>query len=466
MFGNQKSIYYLRLFSDLIILNISFFLSAILAQSLDIFLSRPYMFVLMTALNFVWYFFSNVTGFYEDVTTRSFSYQFSRIIKNVFTQIITTVLFIFIAKEDLFTRNFILFYSFLLLVLVSIRIQAIKHLIVSIRGKEKNLKKVLIIGAGELGQNFRELIDTREDFGYKFVGFLDDTYNEDKKDLLGNIGKLEEVINNQKTDVVVIALSIYASAQLNEIIKICNRKAQRIHIIPDYFKFLSRKYQVNMIGDFPIITVRSEPLAETHWRFIKRILDIVLSVMIIVLIFPWLFPILYLINLLFSSEKLFFVQERVGINDEFFKCYKFRTMKTVNQSKEDFNPTLENDSRVTKFGRFLRKSNIDELPQFINVLRGEMSIVGPRPHYISFHNIYKRMVDEISLRSWVKPGITGWAQVHGLRGDVLDYEENKKRTIKRIEYDLWYIENWSIWLDLQIIILTIWQILRGQAKGV
>lgn len=464
MITNQKSVYYLRLFTDLILLNLSFVISAILSQSLSILLSRPYMFVLLAGLNFLWYFFSNITGFYEDATTKSYSYQVANIIKNIFVQAVAAVFFIFIAKEDLFTRNFILFYSFFLLILTSIRIQVIKHLVISIRGRAKNKKNVLIIGAGEIGNNFKEIIKEREDFGYNFIGFLDDE-KEINNVILGKISQLEEIIQNKSIDVVVIALSIYASDQLDQIIKICNRNAQRIHIIPDYFKFLSKKYQINMIGDFPIITVRNEPLAEAHWRFIKRTLDIVLSVIIIVLIFPWLFPILYLINLFTSSEKLFFVQERIGRNAEFFKCYKLRTMKTINHNKEDFNPTLADDSRVTNFGKFLRKSNFDEFPQFINVLKGEMSIVGPRPYPTSFHDTYKKMVDEINLRSWVKPGITGWAQIHGLRGEVEDYEENKKRTIKRIEYDLWYIENWSLWLDLQIILLTIWQILSGKAKG-
>ncbi|HKI77418.1 MAG TPA: exopolysaccharide biosynthesis polyprenyl glycosylphosphotransferase [Ignavibacteriaceae bacterium] len=466
MIGNQKSIYYLRFFSDLFVLNLSFIISAVLAQSLPILVSRPYMLVLMAVLNFIWYFFSNVTGFYQDVATRSYSYQFAGIIKNIFAQIITAVLFIFIAKEDLFTRNFILFYAFLLFFCVSARIQIIKHLVIRIRGREKNLKNVIIIGSGELGKSFRNLIDSRRDFGYNFLGFLDESVDSENNEIIGTIGRLEEIINYYKTDVVVIALSIYASGQLDEIIKICNRNAQRIHIIPDYFRFLSKKYQVNMIGDFPIITVRDEPLAEAHWRFIKRTVDIFLSIFIIVIIFPWLFPLLYLINKMTSSGNLLFIQERVGRNDKFFKCYKFRTMKPDNKANKEFNPTLANDPRVTKFGKFLRKSNIDELPQFINVLKGQMSIVGPRPHYISFHNFYKEMVDEIKIRSWVKPGITGWAQVHGLRGDVIDPEENKKRTIKRIEYDLWYIENWSLWLDIQIILLTIWQMIKGDTKGV
>lgn len=466
MFGNQKSIYYLRLFSDLLVINVSFLLAAILAQPWQVFLDRPYMLVLMVALNFIWYFFSNVTGFYEDAATRSFSYLFSRLIKNIFAQAITVILFIFIAKEDLFTRNFTFYYSILLLVLVSVRIQIIKHLVISIRGKEKNLRNVLIIGGGELGHNFRELIDNREDFGLKFIGFLDDTIKVGTDDVIGKIAELEQLITKMKVNVVVIALSIYESNQLEQIIKICNKNAQRIHIIPDYFRFLSKKFQINMIGDFPIITVRDEPLAEAHWQFVKRAIDIIISLLIIILVFPWLFPLLFFVNLFSSSGKLLFTQERVGRNDELFKCYKFRTMKTGELNKEGFNPAIENDPRVTKFGSLLRKSNIDEFPQFINVLKGNMSIVGPRPHPTTFHYFYKQIVDDIKIRSWVKPGITGWAQVHGLRGDVLDLEEHKKRTIKRIEYDLWYIENWSLWLDSQIILLTVWQMIKGDTKGV
>ncbi len=465
MITNQKSIYYLRLFTDLVLLNISFIVSAILAQSLQILLSRPYMFVLMAILNFTWYFFSNVTGFYEDITTKSFSYHFRDIIKNIFAQVIFSIIFIFVAKEDLFTRNFILFYSLILLVLVSIRIQIIKQLVRSIRGKEKNLRNVLIIGAGEIGQNFKELINKREDFGYNFSGFLDDE-QPDEKEYLGNISQLGEVISQRDINVVVIALSYYASTQLDQIIKTCNKYALRVHIIPDYFRFLSKKYQINMIGDFPIITVRDEPLAEAHWRFIKRSGDIILSSLVIIIVFTWLFPILFIINKISSPGKLLFIQDRVGAGDKIFKCYKFRTMRSDNANKEKYQPTVENDPRVTRIGAFLRKSNIDELPQFLNVLKGEMSVVGPRPHPVSFHEVYKKMVEEIKIRTWVKPGISGWAQVHGFRGDVLDYEENKRRTIKRIEYDLWYIENWSLWLDVQIILLTLWQMIKGDTKGI
>jgi putative colanic acid biosysnthesis UDP-glucose lipid carrier transferase len=136
------------------------------------------------------------------------------------------------------------------------------------------------------------------------------------------------------------------------------------------------------------------------------------------------------------------------------------------ESVDEFKPVVENDPRITKVGKFLRKYNLDELPQFINVFIGDMSVVGPRPHAILYNDFYSKIVDEIRLRQNVKPGITGWAQIHGLRGDVIDEEENRKRTTKRIDYDLWYIENWSFGLDIQIIFLTIWQMIIGKSRGV
>jgi len=184
-----------------------------------------------------------------------------------------------------------------------------------------------------------------------------------------------------------------------------------------------------------------------------------------VLILSWLVPLAAIITKIFSPGPVFFIQERVGAKNKKFKCYKFRTL-TVSDKKESFTPVFKDDPRITQLGKILRKTNIDELPQFINVLKGDMSVVGPRPHAIPYDDKYGQIVDEIKLRHNVKPGITGWAQINGLRGDVFDEEENIKRTKKRIEFDLWYIENWSFWLDIQIILLTVWKTLRGDTKGI
>jgi putative colanic acid biosynthesis UDP-glucose lipid carrier transferase len=220
-----------------------------------------------------------------------------------------------------------------------------------------------------------------------------------------------------------------------------------------------------MIGNFPIITSRNEPLEEVQWRVVKRVFDFIFSLLVVAFILSILFPLVALLTKLTSKGPVLFVQERIGAKNKKFRCYKFRTLK-VEQPAKSFQPVTMNDPRVTPLGKFLRKTNIDELPQFINVLKGEMSIVGPRPYPIPYDDRYGKIFEEIKLRHNVKPGITGWAQVHGLRGDVTDDEENKKLISKRIEYDLWYIENWTFWLDIQIILLTILQVMSGRTRTV
>jgi putative colanic acid biosynthesis UDP-glucose lipid carrier transferase len=464
MITNKKSSYYLRLFLDLIILNVSFIIAASLAQSLKILLSRSYMFGLMMSLDFIWYFISNVIDFYEDFNVRSFTYQFPKILKNIIAQLITAVLFIFLTKENLFTRNFILYYTLLILTLISVRVQLLKIILTNIRSKGKNARNIIIIGAGKIGKTFYDFISRHTDFGYNILGFLDNNENDDSGIILGKINFLDKIITSKNIEEVIIALPIQASNEIDKIVKTCNKHAVRVHIIPDYFRFISKKYQISMIGNFPIITVRSEPLAEIHWQIAKRVFDLIVSILGIILILSWFIPLVFLLDLFLSPGPVFFVQDRVGAKDKIFKCYKFRTMHSGNKSTNQYIPTVENDPRITKLGKFLRKSNLDELPQLFNIVKGEMSLVGPRPHAVAYNEIYKEIVEEIKLRGWVKPGITGWAQIHGLRGDVPDFEENKRRTAKRIEFDIWYIENWSFGLDLQIILSTIWQMIKGDTK--
>jgi putative colanic acid biosynthesis UDP-glucose lipid carrier transferase len=468
MIINKKSSYYLRLFSDLLVLSAVFIVSAILAQSFHTLMVRNYMYILLTGLNFAWYFTSNINGFYESSSLRSFSYQFNNILKNAFVQIIAAILFIFITKEDLFTRNFIFIYSFLLVVFISFRIQLFKVLVNKLRLRDKNLQNIVIIGSGEVAKNFYSSTIKNRQFGYHFAGYLDDKQKESSNtELIGRIDDLENIIESRNINEVVIALPMYAFEYLDHIIKVCNRHAVRVHIIPDYFRYVSKKFRISMFENFPIITIRDEPLAEAHWRFIKRLFDVVFSSLVIVLFLSWLIPLMAILIKIFSGGPVFFIQRRVGMKNKLFYFYKFRTLITNGKAEEEsYSPVTPGDSRITVIGKILRRTNLDELPQFFNILKGDMSIVGPRPHFIPYDQVYAEIVDEIKLRSRVRPGLTGWAQVHGLRGDSLDPIENEWRMRKRIEYDIWYIENWSIWLDIQIIFLTIWQMIKRETKAV
>ncbi len=465
MIVNKRSIYFARLFSDLILLNIAFVVAAILAQSLQILLDRNRMFVLLIGLNFVWYFYTSITNFYDQSGSRLFAFHIIDILKSIVVQIIVSIFFIFIVKENLFTRNFIIYYSIILFCFVSIRSFSFRLLLRIFRKKGYNIRNILIVGTGEVAVNFKDLLTRNPDYGYRFIGFLNDG-KEIGKEILGGYDQLEDIIIAKNINEVIIALSEKDNSLLDNIIRICNRNAIRIHIIPDYFKFISKRFQVSMIGNFPIITSRNEPLDEAQWRFIKRSFDIIFSLIITICLLSILVPLIAIVTKLTSGGAVFFVQDRVGARNKKFRCYKFRTLYDNKSTEKDFQPVTKNDPRVTSFGRLLRISNVDELPQFINVLKGEMSVVGPRPHAVPYDDKYGKIVEEIKLRHNVKPGITGWAQIHGLRGDVEDEEENKRRTIKRIELDLWYIENWSFWLDIQIIIQTVWQMLKGKTKAV
>ena len=352
----------------------------------------------------------------------------------------------------------------LLFITISLRTVAFKKILQILRKKGKSIRSLIIIGAEDIGRNFKKTIIDNPDFGYAFIGFLDD--NKIESDIIGRVNDLEKVINEKNIDEVVIALQNESTQKLEEIIRTCNINAVKIHIIPDYFKFLSSRFQVSSIGNFPIITARNEPLEEVNKRFIKRSFDIVFSFLVIILVLSWMFPIIAVLIKLNSRGPVLFIQERIGAKNEKFKFFKFRTMKVDENKSKEFKPVVAGDKRVTKVGGFLRRTSIDELPQFINVLIGDMSVVGPRPHAIPYQNMYLKVFEEIKLRHNVKPGITGWAQINGLRGDVEDKELNRQRTIQRIKYDLWYIENWSMKLDIQIILITIWQAIKGDIHAV
>jgi putative colanic acid biosynthesis UDP-glucose lipid carrier transferase len=467
MIVNKRTIFNLRIATDLILLNCSFILSGILAQSLELFISTNSLFMLLILQNILWYITSKLTRLYDDFNNRLISTQIILILKNVSVQVLFSVMFIFFVKEFLFTRNFIAFNGISLAVAVILKQYLFRYTLRLIRKRGRNVRRLVIIGTGEVGQKFKSLLFDNPEFGYEIAGFIDgEDGTNANPDALGKITELEGILISNRIDDAVIALPLDKLELLNEVIRVCDRTAVKSYIIPDYFRFISNKFKVDLFGDFPIITVRTNPLEEAQLRFIKRAFDILFSVLISIFFLWWLLPFIAILIKLNSKGPSFFTQKRVGRHNEEFSCIKFRTMNLeATKITQSSKPVELGDKRITRIGNFLRKTNLDEIPQFITVLIGDMSIVGPRPHPLPFNQTYTEMVEEIKLRHRIKPGITGWAQIHGLRGDVLDFDENKIRTRKRVEYDIWYIENWNIWLDIQIILETVWQIIKGKNKG-
>lgn len=463
MIGKRQSLAAAALTVDVFLIAGTFLAAAVWAQSLEWLLLRDHMFFLLILEIAVWYFTSNSFRLYEDLATRAHLTNAGRLLKAVSVQTLAAVFFIFAIKEDLFTRNFIVLYSVLLFAAGIARSVFFRKYAKYRRRNEKFSDAMLIIGSGKTAEHFVEHLQSNPAFNYGTIVMIGDEASSHPL-YRGTMDTLEQAIQSRGFDSAVIALERSDTQLLQQTVRLCNKYALHTFIIPDYFRFLSKKFDVAMIGNFPILTLRNEPLEELHWRIVKRAFDIFIAVGVIVFVATWLFPILIILQKLTSPGPVFFLQDRVGKGHRSFRCFKFRSMKHEPEPKE-FMPVAENDDRVTAFGRFLRKSNLDELPQIVNVLLGDMSLVGPRPHAVAYDDVYKDFIEELRLRNLVKPGITGWAQIHGLRGDVKDEHLNRERIRKRIEYDVWYIENWSFTLDLRIIFSTAWHMVIGDTKG-
>ena len=240
----------------------------------------------------------------------------------------------------------------------------------------------------------------------------------------------------------------------------CDDKMIRLRIVPDFNSFKQRKIKIDFLGGSPVITLREEPLQYELNRIIKRLFDILFSLLVIILIMTWLVPIIGLLIKLSSKGPIFFKQTRSGLDNKEFTCLKFRSM-TLNKMS-DLKQATKNDPRTTKIGSFLRRTSLDEMPQFFNVLMGDMSVVGPRPHMLKHTKDYADIIDGYMVRQLVFPGITGSAQVNGFRGETKSVEDMENR----VKYDVWYLENWTLLLDIKLIFLTIINLIKGSDNAV
>lgn len=320
-----------------------------------------------------------------------------------------------------------------------------------LRSKGINRKKILVFGAGEVAKHVEHNLQDNREIGFDIIGFVDDNLELSGK-TINNIPiyppeKLIELLENSHE--LWIALPLRAEKRVMDILHQTRHLTSVIRYIPDIFNFRLLNHSITEIANIPIIEINGTALS-TSARALKRLEDIVISILIAILISPIIIAVAIIIKLT-SKGPILYKQERHGFNGKTIKVYKFRSM--YYQEKAEFKQATKNDSRITPIGAFIRRTSIDEFPQFLNVLQGRMSIVGPRPHAVSMNHDYKDKVDNYMQRHKVKPGITGWAQVNGFRGETDTIEKMEKR----IEYDLYYIQNWSLFLDLKIIFQTIFK---------
>lgn len=323
------------------------------------------------------------------------------------------------------------------------------------------VSKLLIIGYNAVSKRFVDLLED-EPFNKEIVGFCEDAENVNELSnypVLTNFEGILDVCQQYGVNEIYSTIAPEQRPELYDIISEAEQNCIRFKIIPDTGLIINRKVHFDYLHQQPVITLRKEPLEELSNRVIKRGFDFMFSLFVVLFVLSWLIPIIALAIKLESRGPVFFVQPRSGRNNKVFLCFKFRSMK-VNELAHSLQAS-KNDSRITKVGRFLRKTNLDEFPQFLNVLLGNMSIVGPRPHMLKHTDQYSKLIGHFMVRQFIKPGITGWAQVNGYRGETKDIDAMKKR----VEYDLWYMENWSVWLDLKVTYLTVVNTLQGEKNA-
>ena len=369
---------------------------------------------------------------------------------------------LFLDYEDI-SRLWLLYFYLFFFVLLMISRYILMKLLKYVRAKGYNFKKFIIVGANETGEKMRQILAKDLASGYKFLGFFDQQDPAISSALIpinGGFEDVEEFIIKEKVDELYVALHIDNVEIINKLTKICEQNLVKIKFIPDFQLYTkSNKVEVTFYGNTPILMFRKEPLELVINRLVKKVFDICFSIAVMLLIFPWLFPVIMLIIKLESSGPVFFKQRRSGRDNQSFTCYKFRSMYVNDLAHEK--QARKGDRRITKFGAFMRKTSIDELPQFFNVLLGNMSVVGPRPHMINLAKEYGELIDNYCVRHYAKPGITGWAQINGYRGETKELSDMKNR----VEYDIWYIENWSLLLDLKIIVRTMINVFKGEENA-
>lgn len=324
------------------------------------------------------------------------------------------------------------------------------------RSKGYNYKRIVIIGNDEKALSVYDELKS-SDYGYKILGAFDDHRDTPHSDInyLGALSEVERFCIENRVDEIYCTLPNSEESAILRLVNLSERNMIRFFLVPEFYGYIKRKLVLNSLQSIPVIAIRPEPLRLLYNRILKRGFDIFFALITILTVFPIIYIVFGLIIKLTSRGSIIFRQRRTGLQGEEFTCYKFRTMYINNKS--DSLTTQQTDPRITSIGKFMRRTSIDELPQFFNVLIGNMSVVGPRPHMIRQTTLYNGLIDKFMIRHLAKPGITGWAQISGYRGETKTIEQMEGR-FKR---DVWYIENWSFMLDLKIIVVTVFQLLRG-----
>ena len=457
---HKKINYYLQillLFFDLLSLNFIFIITLfVFDRSTSFQFFYPYLSYWFYQ-NIFWIILVGLLRLYSEHTIIKFETFIKRTAQVILIWIILNLCFLVFSRHIDFSRLFI-FLSMcnfaLVLVLNRFLYFGFKNYITL---QSKLVNKVIILGYNETAKKLARYFE-EDELHTQLLGFVEDENNMNEVThypVLAGINNLIDVAESLKVQEIYSTLTPEQNKYIYTLMTDAENKCMRFKVVPNLSLFLKKPVVIDYIMDMPVLSLRSDPLEDIGNRMKKRVLDVIVSVFVITFILSWLMPILGLLIKMESKGPIFFSQSRTGRRDIPFKCLKFRSMCTNNET-ESIQAT-RGDLRVTRIGSFLRRSSLDEFPQFVNVLIGNMSLVGPRPHMLKHTADFSKLVDHYMVRQFLKPGITGWAQINSFRGEIV----NPEQLHMRIASDLWYLENWTIWLDVRIIFLTIYQVFKG-----
>ncbi len=458
---NQRFLNFINVTTDFVVINLAYIFSAVvwlsnqntLGNNIAGSSSIALTFSILTVLLY------KVLNLYDSYRFRTLISEFVDIFKATSIAVLLFGLALFVFRLEDFSRGVLGIVYVIAIILVGLKRILLRKILRRYRKLGFNQKKVIVIGSGKLAWRYITNLEKNPQFGFMVLGYVSDNINEIPEKRLGKLNELNDILQNSIVDEVVVALEPHETAFIQSTIETCEKHGTKIYLIPIYNDYIPNTPSIDSIEDIKLINMRTIPLDSDFCALQKRLFDVVMSLVLIIISFP--FMVVAAVGTKFTSKgPIIFKQERVGRNKKIFTMYKFRSMRITGTEKTGW--TTDNDNRKTAFGSFIRKTSIDELPQFFNVLKGDMSIVGPRPE-VPFHvEHFKEEIPLYMVKHQVRPGITGWAQIHGLRGDT--------SIVDRIKHDIWYIENWNIFLDIKIVFLTVFKVVNrekisSQKKG-
>lgn len=409
----------------------------------------------MTALYFIVPFYIVLFSKFDLYNTRRASgrkRELLNIIKANTLGAISFMVVLFILKQSDFSRQMIFLFWGACICLQTFMRNVIRAMFRILWEKGYNLRYVLLVGYSNSAESYINKVLANPQWGYVIRGILDDNVERGTEyrgiKVLGTIDNLPLILPENKLDEIAITLSLGEYGHLKSIVNLCEKSGVHTKFIPDYAGIIPNRPYTEDIQGLPVINIRHVPLNNTINMVFKRLVDITGSMAALILCSPLMITLAIIIKST-SKGPVIFAQERVGLHNKPFKMYKFRTMYVQTEAEEAKGWTTKDDPRVTKVGKFLRRTSIDELPQLFNILVGQMSLVGPRPERPQYVEKFKEEIPRYMIKHQVRPGLTGWAQINGYRGDT--------SIEKRIEYDLYYIENWTMEFDIKIMFLTIFR---------